>query len=143
MTSLGQAAFTGILTANNLNVPYVSTGQVAGEITFANDGESINPRGFYVVDTTGGNTGVSVGDGKVLGDSIEFVHYHSGGNAFTLSVKLSGVNKTITTGPTHSGQYYKLIWVTAGSLSPGWVITARSSLADAAIDAVEGMPVIA
>jgi|ETNvirnome_6_100_1030635.scaffolds.fasta_scaffold07479_7 hypothetical protein len=148
MSSLGANSYGGNITADkitaqNVDIPYAGVGAVSSDITFANNGQALPPKGLYTVNTTGGNTTMSLGDGEKLGDAVEVIYFHSGGNSFTLNVTLSGAPKTIVTGPAHSGQYYKLIWATSGALTPGWIVAARQSLVDAADNAVDGLPVIA
>jgi len=141
--SYGENVFADKVIATNVDIPYAGVGAVTSDITFANNGQAMPPKGLYTVNTSGGNTTMSLGDGEKLGDAVEVIYYHSGGNSFTLNVTLSGAPKTIRTGPGSSGQYYKLIWATSGSLSPGWIVAARQALYDAADNAVDGLPVIA
>jgi len=144
MAALGNTAICETLIAQHTDIPFAGTGDVKSTITFADDNTNLPPKGLYVVNTSGGNTGMTLPDGVNQGDSIEIIFYHAGGNAFTLTVaNLHGaVNKTITCGPAVSGQYYKLVWM-SNAIGTGWVMTARESLADAADNAVVGLPVIA
>jgi len=142
VVGLGDKAVVGELSADNLSIPFVSTGNKVGNITFADSGNALAPQGLYLVDTTGGNTNMTLADGARQGDVVEIILTHSGGNAFALAVaKLHGAPKTITFGPT-SGTYVKLAYVAEGS-TVGWVVLARESSSDAAVATVAGMPVIA
>ncbi len=142
---LGDRARCGHIMCNTQDIPFCGVGALTKNITFADNGDDLPPKGLFIVNTAGGNTAMTLVDGVKQGDSVEVIYFHSGGNAFTLTVaNLHGaVNKTITTGPAVSGQYYKLVWVHDVGVGSGWVITARESLADAADNAVVGLPVIA
>jgi len=145
ITALGERAKTGHIQSTTVDIPFAGVGQITSTITFADNGTELTPKGLFIVTTAGGNTAMTLPDGIKQGDAVEIIYFHSGGNAFTLTVaNLHGaVNKTITTGPAVSGQYYKLVWVDVPGIGSGWVVTARESLADAADNAVAGMPVIA
>ena len=142
VVGLGDKAKVGKLSADNLDIPFVSTGDKVANLTSADDGNALPPSGMYLVDTTAASFGMTLAAGKRQGDVVEIILTHSGGNQFALSVaSLHGAAKTITFGVT-SGVYLKLAYIAEGS-TIGWVVLARSSSSDAAAGAVAGMPVIA
>ena len=149
MTSLTDEAYVGelhaqTLSAEHTNIPFAGTGQIVGEISVLDDGNPLPTKGLFVVNSQGGDITMSLADGEKIGDCVEVIYFQSGGFSFNLNVsRLHGAPKTITTGPASSGLYYKLVWATYGSLTGGWILCARESVSAAAIDAVEGLPVIA
>lgn len=142
VVGLGDKARVGELSADNLDIPFVSTGNKVANLTSADDGNTLAPSGMYLVDTTTASFGMTLLAAKRQGDVVEIILTHSGGNQFTLSVaSLHGAAKTITFGVV-SGVYVKLAYIGEGA-TQGWIVLARSSSSDAAAGAVAGMPVIA
>ncbi len=141
ITALGDIAKCGKIQAEEVEIPFVGGGKISQIITNNDDGTALHPKGIYIVDTSGGNTAMTLADGIKQGDSVEIFFWHSGGNTFDLTIdKFHGATKTISDGPA-SGTYYKLVWISHGTHS--WCMTARESCSDAAANAVANLPVIA
>ena len=134
VVGLGDKAVVGELIAEGVDVPYVA-GPVGGLKTFADNGSTVEPKGFYICDTTGGATALTLGAGRASGDIVDFYLHASGGNALTVNATLHVIGaKAIT---FSSGAHLKLLWY-----SSSWNIIGRSATQIAAADAVAGLPVI-
>ena len=134
ITSLGEIAKCKSLIAGSIAVPYVSQG-FGGAKTFADTGTTVTPKGFYVVNTSAGNTVLTLGDAQADGDIVEFYYHTAGGNTLTINMELHVVGLKAVTFP--SGGYLKLLWY-----STTWNIVGRDGTAVAATNAVDLLPVI-
>ncbi len=141
--SLGPTATCGELVASNLDVPYGS-GLPVKTLTFADTGTTLDgPKGLYLVDYSGGNTAINIGDGSKSGDVVEILTVRSGGNSFTMGaiIHITGVS-TISFGTT-SGGYLRLVWLQdIPGVGNGWCVLARSSGATANSNSVDNLPAI-
>ena len=133
-TSLGAVAICKKLIAGSIAVPYVSGG-FGGPKTFADDGSTVVPRGFYVCNTSGGPTTLNLPSAQQDGDIVEFYYHTAGGNSLTVNATLHVVGLKAITFP--SGAYLKLMWYISS-----WNIVGRDGTQVAATNAVDYLPVI-